>query len=103
MQIAFIAGMGHSGSTLLNILLGQFRQTISVGEIDKIINPITRETYLSRYIYQEKYPSSCGEPPSRCLYWSVFIESLLKNHDKPTDWHYLKEVEIEKNRCTTAY
>lgn len=103
MQIAFIAGMGHSGSTLLNILLGQFRQTISVGEIDKIINPVTREIYLNRYIYQEKYPCSCGEPPRRCPYWSVFIESLLNNYDKRYSWHYLKAVEIAKDRFQSAY
>jgi hypothetical protein len=72
MNIVFIAGIGHSGSTLLDFMLGAKPKTFSVGEIDKFINDATSEVFFERYLKREKYPCSCGKRPGECPFWSKF-------------------------------
>lgn len=45
--IIFIVGLGHSGSTLLDMLLACQDYTIGLGEIDVILNKKTRSWFTS--------------------------------------------------------
>src|SRR5690554_1676561 len=103
MNIVFIAGAGHSGSTLLNIILGAFPNTVSVGEIDKIIHSKTRERFMERYIVREKYPCSCGVNPGKCPFWSDFTYYMEKNKDQKYCSYYLEAIEIAKQKFEATH
>lgn len=103
MNIVFIAGIGHSGSTLLDLLLGSQAQTVSLGEIDKIIHSKTREMFMERYIYREKYPCSCGKKPSLCPFWSEFSTYIIKNENMSYADYYQKAIDITEKRFGALY
>jgi len=58
----FICSAGHSGSTLLDILLGSHPQGLSLGEI----------THLPKNIALDSQ-CSCGRPISSCQFWNPII------------------------------
>lgn len=62
--IIYIAGYGRSGSTILDILLGNSPQAISLGEIGQLwIRPIEDEVFCS-----------CGKKVHYCDYWRSISE-----------------------------
>ena len=63
-KLVSIIGAGHSGSTLLDILLGGHADICSVGEISHW------DQYLS-----EKQICSCGYPPHECVFWQQIVKS----------------------------
>jgi len=64
--LLYVCGGGHSGSTLLDLLLGEHPGITSVGEI----------SVLNRYLEADEYPCSCGRVPNRCPFWQEVMESL---------------------------
>ena len=61
-SVIYIAGAGHSGSSLLNLLLGNHPQIIDSGEVHRLsIDPDTRLC-------------SCSKPISTCVYWTKVAE-----------------------------
>ncbi len=58
--IIYIAGSGHSGSTLLDLLLGSHSQIESVGEVYKYLDPQRRMRILR---------CTCGATIDECAYW----------------------------------
>lgn len=103
MNIVFIAGIGHSGSTLLDLLLGSQPQTVSLGEIDKIIHNKTRNLFMERYIYREKYPCSCGKNPSECPFWSEFGAYIEKKSNMSYAHYYQKAIDLAEERFGAVY
>lgn len=65
-KLVFITGLGHSGSTLFDLLLGAQERITGLGEIDVYINPQKREWFIERF---DKYPCTCGKLPSECDVW----------------------------------
>jgi hypothetical protein len=70
-KLAYIACLPHSGSTLLNLLLGQHPEMIGLGGIDQVVR------------WMERAPDevaaqlcSCGEPVGRCPYWSEVLAAV---------------------------
>jgi len=62
-QIIYISGAGRSGSTLLDILLGNLNDHLSLGELNFLmINGIIDNEYCS-----------CGEKVQDCVFWSSII------------------------------
>ncbi|MBW1999944.1 MAG: sulfotransferase [Deltaproteobacteria bacterium] len=59
-EVIYIMGSGHSGSTVLDIVLGNHPDIVSVGELS---NFITKRKTDSEYC-------ACGEPANRCQFWS---------------------------------
>jgi len=57
-QIVYIMGRGHSGSTVLDLLLGNSPDIESVGEL---------VSGMGRYDEQ----CSCGSPFGNCMYWQA--------------------------------
>lgn len=64
--IAYILGSGHSGSTLLAMLLGVQPEACTVGEMR--VPSVDGEQYLC----------SCGEPIRKCGFWKQVGEGMAK-------------------------
>jgi len=63
-KVVYIAGAGHSGSTLLDLILGSQKEIESVGEIIQ----------LGDYVENDK-KCTCGKTISQCEYWKENIKS----------------------------
>ncbi|MGK7888624.1 MAG: hypothetical protein AB4042_04775, partial [Leptolyngbyaceae cyanobacterium] len=66
-RIVFICGLSHSGSTLLDLVLGGHPRFIGLGEVVRAIDP-------QRDLTQNK--CSCGETAEQCIFWSKAIPRL---------------------------
>jgi hypothetical protein len=63
-KVLYIAGVGRSGSTLLERMLGALPGSVNAGEVNAI---------FSRVASQDQR-CGCGEPFSRCGFWSAVGE-----------------------------
>ena len=85
--IVYIIGVGHSGSTLLDILLGSHSRTFSVGELIALSStgkPGRHERILAE-------PCDCGAPSkSACSFWSGIDRRLQAEHATS-----LREIDLE--------
>ena len=59
LRIVYIAGYGRSGTTLLDIALGQHSAIAGAGEV----------ATLSRHVWSSNEYCSCGQPASNCPLW----------------------------------
>lgn len=66
-KFVFICAAGHSGSTLLDLLLGAHPGGISVGEITQLPKNISLDSVCS-----------CGEHLSKCEFWKHLITDFGK-------------------------
>ncbi len=65
----YIAGLGHSGSTILGIALGSTEGAVSVGEVDATI----------RRLDQPQHSCTCGATATDCPVWApVFANEQLR-------------------------
>jgi hypothetical protein len=62
--VLFIVGLGRSGSTLLDLLLGELDGYVSTGELRG----------LWRYGFLEGWLCGCREPISSCPFWRAVLE-----------------------------
>ena len=84
MKYIFIAGLEHSGTTLVNHLLSQHPGTIGLGEIAPFFSPDHMKQYMVRWgKYTESRLCSCGETWGECSFWSDIIELNGLNSDRP--------------------
>lgn len=71
-KVIYILGAGHSGSTLLDLLLGSHSQVESVGEINNFYDYISPKTdHLKGIRY-----CTCGTHVDECPYWKPIRENL---------------------------
>ena len=70
-QFVFICAAGHSGSTLLDLLLGSHPEGISVGEITQLPKNISLNSECS-----------CGQHLSECAFWSHLITDFGRSTDQ---------------------
>lgn len=64
MRVVYIGGYGHSGSTLLNIMLGQAPEIMGAGELFRLAGAAwPREEFCS-----------CGEALPRCPVWCAIVD-----------------------------
>lgn len=75
--IVYIAGLGHSGSTLLDLLLGSHSKMIGLGEIMPFIRRKNREI-------DNRATCSCGKKGNECDFWSK-ADEVIKNTNNETD------------------
>jgi hypothetical protein len=64
-ELVYILAASHSGSTLLAMLLGAHRQTVTVGEL--------KATSLGD---ADAYRCSCGQPIRECGFWSKISAAM---------------------------
>ena len=83
-KIIYITGLGRSGSTIVDIVLGNNPNTVSCGEITNIF----QDAYILNQI------CSCGQDGANCEYW----QSLKK------EWEIKSNLDINKFvKLTTRY
>jgi hypothetical protein len=70
-EVVFIAGLSHSGSTLLDLLLGAHPRLVGLGELDKVL-AFTPDQYAEERVM----PCTCGRPVSACAFWASAFETL---------------------------
>ncbi|PDT43630.1 MULTISPECIES: sulfotransferase family protein [Sinorhizobium] len=70
-RIAYIAGYGRSGTTLLDIALGQHDAVLGAGEI----------TSLTRHVWRHNEYCACGNRIRDCRFWSTVCQEWLANSD----------------------
>ncbi|ABR63371.1 sulfotransferase [Sinorhizobium medicae] len=63
-RIAYIAGYGRSGSTILDIALGQHASVMGAGEV----------TSLTRHVWRHNEYCACGNAIRDCSFWSSVFQ-----------------------------
>lgn len=63
-RLIFIGGLTHSGSTLLDILLGRTQNLIGIGEVVPLL------THSTSKLQEHDRLCSCGSAISECIFWS---------------------------------
>ena len=61
MTVLYLMGMGRSGSTLLDILVGSHPDAVGTGELASLVG--------AGWSHAER--CACGLPASECPFWSV--------------------------------
>ena len=70
-KVAYLASLPHSGSPLLNLMLGQHPEMIGLGGLEKVMCWIERAPEeVTRQI------CSCGEPVGSCPYWGEVLAAV---------------------------
>lgn len=69
MRVIYIASAGRSGSTLLDIVLGEKENCFSTGEL----------TFLMQLGTEKDEYCSCGKPVIKCEFWQPVLEHWQKN------------------------
>lgn len=74
-KVLYIAGLGHSGSTVLDMALGCHPKMVGLGEVIKIVQAPPCELASQNFT---KIVCSCGENMEGCDFWSGAKERLLR-------------------------
>lgn len=92
-QVIYVAGVGHSGSTVLDITLGNHEQVKSVGELHKL--------HRSGWRTAENRRCSCGSAVHECSLWSAVREGWERRvgGDRLDDYVALQNRYESSYRC----
>lgn len=71
-RLLFIASLGRSGSTLLDLLLGANPQMVGLGEVWKTL----------RLAGEDQHTCTCGAPGLECPVWGAILESRRRAADQ---------------------
>ena len=89
MQYVYIAGLEHSGTTLLAHLLGQSEDVVSLGEVGQFFSPPHMRRYIARWgEYPDARLCSCGVDWEKCNFWGPLYNLSGINNDSPIDAKY---------------
>lgn len=66
LRVAFVAGLGRSGSTLLDRIFGQVPGCVNMGEASQVWRALSTGVRCG-----------CGRPPPECPFWSVVIPRVF--------------------------
>jgi hypothetical protein len=70
-RVVFIAGLGHSGTTLLDLMLGAHSAMVGLGEVDRTLTGSGSSASPS----SESPGCACGEQGASCPLWSEVARS----------------------------
>ena len=70
-RVVYIAGYGRSGTTVLDVALGQHPEVIGAGEI----------TELTRHVWDQNEYCACGTPVRECTFWSPVLRQWFDGYD----------------------
>mgnify|MGYP006266744323 CR=1 FL=1 len=92
-EIIYILSSGHSGSTLLNLVLGTHKNAISLGELK----------YLKSFVFNHKEKTrtirlkcDCGKYHNACFFWSPVLKKINFQKLYPIQEGTLKRLEFIK-------
>ncbi len=80
--LVYIVGRGHSGSTLLELLLNRSREIAAMGELDLLSLQIYRDE-RTRWIGR----CSCGKRPHECTRWGKILADVDRAYRVDTKLH----------------
>ena len=82
-NLVYIAGLSHSGSTLLDLILGCYPEFVGLGEVARVIDRkvINERQFSSVYC-------SCGEKMLQCPVWSAVVNNLSRLPEGDFDKKY---------------
>lgn len=90
-KILYILGYGHSGSTLMNQILGSAKNSFSVGEFMFFRNRWNNKNWRNNKISQEKNVCDCGQL-HRCKLWKSVSQGInmdqTYNHPDYSDSYF---------------
>lgn len=101
-KLIYIAGSGHSGSTLLEMLLSSHPSICGLGETEMLLNDATRPKYLAS---ARQRICSCGRSIIDCSLWGQFLEFIEANpclNFRERYTHLLNLVYQERGRETVV-
>lgn len=70
-RLIFIASLAHSGSTLLDLILGGHSRFVGLGEIAKVLRPDPMGSERTREVL-----CSCGSRIDECVFWGKVASKL---------------------------
>lgn len=73
-KVVYIASLGHSGSTLLDKILGSYKNNFSVGELNFWDFYINTENHNGDKIYHDFKTCSCGSKVINCEFWKKILK-----------------------------
>jgi hypothetical protein len=76
-RVVFIASLGHSGSTLLDLVLGGHSRVVGLGEVGRSVSSPREGTAADA----TTPVCSCGQPAQACVYWSGVLRRLAAEPD----------------------
>ena len=76
-KLVYIASLGHSGSTLLDLVLGSHSKYIGLGEIAQVLKD-SKDDFLKT----RKVRCSCGEFMNDCEFWSPVTTRIAASSNK---------------------
>lgn len=97
----YIAGRGHSGSTLLTMLLARHPRIAAVGELSLLPLQLARDE-TTRWVGR----CSCGERPLNCAVWGRLLDEIASEEgvdfrDDPFAWR-VSDVGMEEEFRASA-
>ncbi|MEX0982513.1 MAG: hypothetical protein WD577_07605 [Bacteroidales bacterium] len=75
-KIIYIAGLGHSGSTILDMSLGTLPGVVGLGELKTLMDDHTRERHYTSVC-------SCGDKATECIIWKEVPGLLTGKRNDP--------------------
>jgi hypothetical protein len=83
-EIHLLAGLEHSGTTLINHVLSQHRDVMGLGEVAPFFSRHHMTQYMARWgEYADARLCSCGETWERCPFWGGLVELNGLNSNRP--------------------
>jgi len=86
-ELVFILGLSHTGSTLLDLTLGNHPRFLGLGEVYQVIRPD-----FNRFENNER--CSCGNTQTDCPFWGPAGEILKKNKDADIQKRYKLVIDV---------
>lgn len=83
MSLIFIASLEHSGSTLLDLVLGGHPQIVGLGEIYQLLRPGS-----PHFANADNVLCSCGATMSHCSFWGPTLDLLRQQKDSSLAQRY---------------
>lgn len=73
-RVVFIASLSHSGSTILDLILGGHSRFVGLGEIARVLSPGPMGLEKTRNAL-----CSCGNKMDKCIFWGEVASELKQN------------------------
>lgn len=71
LRVLYVSGYGRSGTTVMDIALGQHPGVVGVGEL----------TTLTRHVWGNDEYCACGSPVRRCPFWGAVVRRWAEGDD----------------------
>ena len=100
-KLILIRGLGHSGTTILDTILGKHSSIVGIGEGIRVLRGVKKEKAMPKRLRsKERYEleCTCDNLVPKCNVWGKTIEHIINNDEESLDkkFNYLSN-KIYKN------